>query len=533
MIEIESNDTILLANLNGELGDESGVITGDIDDTDDVDLFEIELRAGETIFADINAEIDGFDLDSVLSIFDAEGNLLVQNEDNSFEVDGEVVIEADAFQQFTAFADGLYYVGVSASGNLDYDPSLAGSGEGDSTGSYNLSLSIGEFTVDEQATEANDILSLANIIDLDELEESSPIIIAGEIGDNSTQFSPEDDVDLFEIELTDGDVINADIDAAIIGSDLNAVLSVFDSNGDLLVQSNDNSFESEAETITELDPFLQFLAPEDGTYFIGVSSFGNLEYDPTVLDSGADTGESIGLYNLALSFAEEIFDQGEEVVELPETIDELAAEANDLLDLANSVDLDEIEESSSLTITGEIGDNSTLSEPEDDVDLFELELAEGDVINVDINAAIFGSELDPVLSIFDINGDLLIQNNDNSFESEGETITELDPFLQFIAPEDGTYFVGVSSFGNLEYDPTVLDSGANTGESVGFYNLVLSFGEEIFGEELEDIEMPDAEVDGNDSSGGVGDVIPDDDMASSDPSDDGVTNIFDILDLFF
>jgi len=438
MFEIEGNNTILLANLI-EIAGATEVITGEIDDNltpeNDVDLFAVELTAGDTLFADINISTTDSDLDPVLSIFDAEGNLLVQNDDNSFEnEDGEIVTEAESFQQFVPIQSGTYYIGISSSQNLDYDPTVAGSGSGDSFGSYSLELSIEEFVSDDLATESNDIIRSANPIELDS---EAPVTFSGEIGDNTTSIlSPEGDVDLFRVELEKGDILFADINAAIIGSDLDAILSIFDADGNLLVQNDDNSFEVDGEVVTEIDPLSQWIAFEDGTFFIGVSSSLNSEYNPNVATSSRDTGESSGFYSLELSIDE--FE-----------IDELATESNDIIRFAN------------------------------DVDLFAVELEAGDILFADINSEIIGSNLDAVLSIFDTNGELIVQNEDNSFEVDGETVTELDPFTQLNVSEDGTYYIGVSSSQNLEYDPNIAASSRDMGESTGFYNLVLSFSDDI------------------------------------------------------
>ena len=248
---IEPNDIILLANeikldssspveIPGQIGDRPDILANN-----DVDLFEVELNAGDTLLADINAEINGSSLNSVLTIFDINGNLLVQNDDNSFvdggielfgiTLGGETVTEPDPFQQFTAIEDGTYYVGVSSSGNLDFNPTIADSGTGDSSGTYSLVLTIEELSADELAAETNDRISLANLIELDS---SSPAEILGQIGDRPDLLA-NNDVDLFEVELEERDILLADINAETIGSDLDAVLdavlSVFDINSDSFI----------------------------------------------------------------------------------------------------------------------------------------------------------------------------------------------------------------------------------------------------------------------------------------------------------
>ena len=143
----EPNDTISSANLV-ELDISSPlVIPGIIGDrlslaspNNDVDFFAVELNAGETLSANIDAAINGSSLNSALRIFDAAGNELAQNDDNSFDD----VIELDSFLEFTAPQDDTYYLGVSSSGNLDYDPTAEDSGSGNSSGSYSLELTLEE-----------------------------------------------------------------------------------------------------------------------------------------------------------------------------------------------------------------------------------------------------------------------------------------------------------------------------------------------------------------------------------------------------
>jgi len=228
-----------------------------------------------------------------LTIFSANGDLLVQNDDNS----GADFNEPDSFQQFTALINGTYYLGISSSENLEYDPNVANSGIGGSSGVYELVLTYEESDNENPFySEPNDTILLANSVELDTAE---PVVISGEIGDNATVPLPNNDVDLFAVELNEGATLSINVDAQSIGSSLNSVVTVFDADGELLLQNDDNSFED----FTELDSFLNFLAPEDGTYYVGVSSSGNLEYDPTAANSGV--GESSGGYRLELTLADD------------------------------------------------------------------------------------------------------------------------------------------------------------------------------------------------------------------------------------
>ena len=300
---MEPNDTILLAT---ELDDSFPLVVfdviGDNPDpdilpTNDVDLFAVSLNAGDILVTDINAETKGSTLDSVLRVFDANGRQLVVSEGNSFiDDDGMVIDELDPFTQFTVLQDGIYYVGVSSSPNLNYNPNLPDSGEGESSGSYDLVLSRDDADIDDGLySEPNDIISSANAVELDS---TSSKRIIGEIGDNDNL---NNDVDLFEVSLKTGDTLFADINAEVNGSPLDAVLTVFDVDGNRLAWNDDNSFNG----VTERDSFQEFIAPQDGTYYVGVSSKSNdvdQRYDPTVENS--NLGASSGAYLLELSIDE-------------------------------------------------------------------------------------------------------------------------------------------------------------------------------------------------------------------------------------
>ncbi len=247
------------------------------------------------------------------------------------------------------------------------------------------------------------------------------------IGDNLS-LAPNDDVDLFELQLTLGDNLVVDIDAITIGSNLDSVLSIFDSTGTLVAQNDD---------IDILDSFIDFTATATDTYYIGVSSFANFSYDPFVEGSGV--GNSSGFYTL--------------------TVDVTAApslEPNDTI--PDAVDTG-IMGSGDFSVVSEIGNNPSLA-PEDDVDLFELQLDAGDQLIVDIDADALGTGLDPILTVYDSAGTLIAKNDD--FDG-------LDSFIDFTASTTDTYYVGVSSFSKTDFDPFV--EGSGNGNSAGAYTL--------------------------------------------------------------
>ena len=145
---MESNDTLLTATQTGidagELGEFTfnGVIgdNPDTGDADDVDLYALELAESTRVAFDIdtnNSDPDSF-FDSILRVFDSEGNEVAVNDDSN---------NADSFIGFQPPAAGTYYVGVSGFSNFDYDPSVLGSStNSNSTGNYDLTITTFEST---------------------------------------------------------------------------------------------------------------------------------------------------------------------------------------------------------------------------------------------------------------------------------------------------------------------------------------------------------------------------------------------------
>ncbi|MEZ6113728.1 MAG: pre-peptidase C-terminal domain-containing protein [Pirellulaceae bacterium] len=139
--------------------------------------------------------------------------------------------------------------------------------------------------------------------------------------------------------------------------------------------------------------------------------------------------------------------------------------------------------SASFLADGAIGDNFDLPlDPGLDVDLFRMDLAFGELVRIDIDADEIGSTLDALLQVFDSAGNVvpgfdanfnpILFSDDNSAPGE---FARLDPFMFFRAPATGTYYVGVSGFGNLNYDPNIQHSG--TRGDTGFYQMEITFGD--------------------------------------------------------
>jgi len=149
-----------------------------------------------------------------------------------------------------------------------------------------------------------------------------------------------------------------------------------------------------------------------------------------------------------------------------------SGEPNDSLDVAVSIDLS----GGTATTAGTIGDGANRRR---DVDLFAVSLTAGDVLTVDVDAAVLGSGLDSYLRLFDASGWPLAANDD----ADGS----LDSALGFIAPQTGTYYVGLSAFGNTRYDPFVAGSG-RPGATTGDYVLAFEVASTALTADVVDVD---------------------------------------------
>ncbi len=98
------------------------------------------------------------------------------------------------------------------------------------------------------------------------------------------------EVDLYSLAMQRGETIGVSVDAQQAGSALESLLRVFDAQGTPMA----------LDDLQGGDPRLTFQAASAGTYFIGLSSAPNDDYDPTVADSGTPGGTT-GLYTLAVT----------------------------------------------------------------------------------------------------------------------------------------------------------------------------------------------------------------------------------------
>lgn len=274
----------------------------------------------------------------------------------------------------------------------------------------------------------------------------------------------------------------SDSDSFTIALSAGQTLSVLATPLDDVQLRIDFGAESASATAVGLPALLQTAAvPTDTTYVIDISSLdGGGRYLLRIfLNSAVEEEQVFGVSNDDQAGAEDldgsavalaggasrvavvgVFDGGGIIPGDDEPNDQLSEATQTCFLLEGGCSYD--------SYSAAIGDNPAFaSEPWLDVDLFRVELFSGQNIIIDIDADDIDSPLDSHLRVFDAFGVELASNNDE----EGS----LDSFLSFIAPANGTYYIGVSSHNNSGYNPTTAGSGGATDgeDNVGYYDLYI------------------------------------------------------------
>ncbi|EHJ10156.1 MAG: pre-peptidase C-terminal domain-containing protein [Crocosphaera sp.] len=314
-----SNDTIATATPTGVTADNptvtfNGEIFGNFFDPDlslrtdiseDVDIYSVELDAGDFLQIDIDASQIGSEVDTILRVFDAEGNGLAKSDDDFapeelFNAD----VGVDSYIEFTAETAGTYYIGVSSFANSPfddfdtdfYDPNVVGSGSGNNFGEYELNLALnqpisfnGEPTVVEPPdgsgpsvsftatplTLTTDAVFLANALVQPVLDgEESPATSTLSVQFSTEGELPEDGV---EILLNTNAVLTELIDVRefIAGSGVTIVGAIFDESG-VPTGLRLNVFATTASFTLNLDN--AEIVPTDGTQNLEVSLIPSAGY---------------------------------------------------------------------------------------------------------------------------------------------------------------------------------------------------------------------------------------------------------------
>ncbi|MGL6196236.1 MAG: choice-of-anchor Q domain-containing protein [Thermoguttaceae bacterium] len=421
----ENNTVRLTSNIgNGQYGKK------------DVDIFNFNVTQ-----ADIDAKFvftfktslptEGTAVDTYLKLFDSDGKVIAFNDDiSSGNRYSEIVWTPTA-----ADVGKAIYVGVSSYGNRNYNPNIENSGPGGATGDYQFDM-----TKKAPESEPGDQISKAEKITF---TEETPYTKIDKIGNG---LYGKTDVDLFEFEVSATDIASHNTftfttDAVEGGVSFDSYLKLFDANGKLIVYNDDISVSNRYSKI-EWTPTLSDVGKK---YFVGVSSYGNRNYNSTTENSGP--GGAIGDYMLTVNNSA------------------VGAEPGDTIKSAWEIDFDA---NDTFTIQDRIGNGAFGRQ---DIDLFRFDVTAADIGRMYTFTTSRPSEevalFDTYLRLFDANGNELVSNDDFG----GTRYSQ----IEWEAATAGTYYVGVSSYGNRRYTPGTTASGP--GGSTGEYELAVLRGE--------------------------------------------------------
>ena len=452
-------------------GEQNAIVSGSIDLQSDIDLYKFQLEEGLGIKLDLdtaNADNATPNFDSYLRVFDEDGNELAFNDDFSLESEE---FSPDSYIGFIANETGNYYVGVSSVSNSDYDAI-----DGDNPTQSQDNFVPGDYELNFNVVEV--------IADKDDDNTISEAIMVDSLNGADNNIDSKSDVDIFQVEIGAGKGLRLQVNANL-DSQLDSYLRVFDRQGNELAfdDDSDNNPEENIGDITA-DSAIALIPPTPGEYYIGVSSAGNFNYDAvngnTNLNLSPNTGFSMGTYELQVDIVDVVADNDPDNT-ISEAINSGVASGGD----RNGV------------VSGKI-------DPALDADLYQIQLAPGDGVYLDLNAKSIDSQLDSYLRIFDSQGNELTFDDNDDANFIGDLNT--DSAIAFAPPTPGEYYIGVSDAGNLEYDPingrTNFSSNVTSPFSTtGSYDLNLNITS-IVGDEDPDNTISEA-VDSNISSTGT------------------------------
>ena len=251
------------------------------------------------------------------------------------------------------------------------------------------------------------------------------------IGRDEDVYIGDRDVDFWKIGFDETGILEIAIDAS---NNVDTVATLFDREGNLLAVNDDSN---------GLNPLLRYEIVPNTDYYVSITGYGN-EFDPFTAGSGSegDTGDyQIESNILPLSAIDSVTDNS-----------------------LNEGDIEDVEIGT--TIRGDIGSDNGLVLGATDVDLYRLVAPEDGKLNVRVSAT-EEFDRDPVLRLFDRDGDEIAVSSDE------------DGHLQQEVVADTEYYIGINGYGDRasDYDPL---TGANAAPGIeGEYNLSLSYEGDI------------------------------------------------------
>lgn len=232
------------------------------------------------------------------------------------------------------------------------------------------------------------------------------------------------DVDLYRINATAGSTLTARSSLPLGGAAMDTVLQLFDASGNPLALNDDfdGLYSRLVHTFTTA-----------GTYYVGVSGYGNQNY--LAVSGGNTTPGSVGDYGLDLSL-----DVGDT---------RASAQATGLSAGGRFV------QTNAAIGDGRLGDA--------DVDLYQFNATAGTMLTAITSQPSGGAAMNTVLRLFDAAGNPL---------AFSDSLASLYSQLIYTFTTAGLYYLGISGTGNSAYNPNSVGSG--TTGSIGDYQIALT-----------------------------------------------------------
>ena len=430
-LPVDSDDEISEATSLGAISKTAKTVDSSIVTDIDVDMYRFTVSSGQVVDFDIDTALNGpGGLGSYIRLFNGQGQELDSN--NNGAAPGELVVGFDAYLRYTFATGGTYYLGVSNATNIVYNPTT---GANDTAGGR---YSIGDYQLIVQTAPTD-------VVDTDDAISEATVLGAISTTPKTVDASitPDVDVDMYRFTVTAGQVVDFDIDTPLNGpGGLGSYLRLFDGQGQELASNNDGAAPGENDIV--YDSYLRRTFAASGTFYVGISNVNNQQYNPLTGDGDTAGGiASVGSYQLI-------------VQALPVDTDDSLIEANSL---------------GVITTTAQIVNSAITTDI--DVDVYGFTVKAGQVVDFDIDTTLNGpGGLGSYLRVFNAQGQQLAFNNDGA--APGESVLGFDAYLRYTFPTAGSYYVGVSNFNNVTYNPVTGDGDTAGGlDSIGNYQLIV------------------------------------------------------------